>query len=121
MKSFRTSGAGFLLSVALIPAIAQTISSADAKNHIGERATVCGLVANQHVAPQSQGKPTFIDLDSASTNWNNAVRAESSLISPTHVPTLGTVCNDYLVSFPTTSRFQVRMQCRFPRLGLKVQ
>jgi hypothetical protein len=63
MKSFRTSAAGFLLSIALIPAIAQTIPSADAKNHIGERATVCGLVANQHVAPQSQGKPTFIDLD----------------------------------------------------------
>lgn len=63
MKSFRTLVAGFLLSIALIPAIAQTIPSADAKNHISERATVCGLVVNKHVASQSQGRPTFIDLD----------------------------------------------------------
>lgn len=55
--------AGFLLSIALIPATAQTISSADAKNHVGEKATVCGLVAGKHTASQSQGVPTFIDLD----------------------------------------------------------
>jgi hypothetical protein len=63
MKSFRTSVTGFLLSIALISSVAQTISSADAKNHLGERATVCGLVVNKHVASQSRGRPTFIDLD----------------------------------------------------------
>jgi hypothetical protein len=63
MKSFRSSVAGLLFSIALIPAIAQTITSADAKNHIGERTTVCGLVVNKYVASQSQGRPTFIDLD----------------------------------------------------------
>jgi len=64
MKSFRAfSIASFLLSFALFPAIAQTVSAADARGHIGERATVCGQVAGQHVASQSQGTPTFIDLD----------------------------------------------------------
>jgi hypothetical protein len=62
MKSFRTSIACFLLSVVFIPVTAQTIPSVDAKNHIGERATVCGRVVNKHASP-SQGRPTFIDLD----------------------------------------------------------
>jgi hypothetical protein len=64
MKSLRAfSVASFLLSFALFLALAQTIPAADAIGHIGERATVCGQVAGQHVAPQSQGRPTFIDLD----------------------------------------------------------
>jgi hypothetical protein len=46
----------------LLPVMAQTISAADAKNHIGEQATVCGLVAGKHVASRSQGTPTFVDL-----------------------------------------------------------
>jgi|ERR1017187_4601308 hypothetical protein len=64
MKSLRTlSVAGFLLSIALLPVMAQTISAANAKNHIGEQTTVCGLVAGKHIASQSQGTPAFIDLD----------------------------------------------------------
>jgi hypothetical protein len=43
---------------------AQTsISAADAKNHVGERATVCGEVASTHYAARSRGNPTFINLD----------------------------------------------------------
>lgn len=57
-----------LLAIALIPLNAQTIPSAEAKNHIGEKATVCGMVAGKHVAAQSQGTPTFIDLDKPSPN-----------------------------------------------------
>ena len=64
MKSLRTlTTAVFLLSIALPPILAQTISAADAKNHIGEQSTVCGLVAGKHTASQSRGTPTFIDLD----------------------------------------------------------
>ena len=45
-------------------ALAQTsISAADAKNHVGERATVCGEVASTHYAASSRGNPTFINLD----------------------------------------------------------
>jgi hypothetical protein len=44
--------------------IAQTsISTAEAKNHVGERATVCGEVASTHYAARSRGNPTFINLD----------------------------------------------------------
>jgi hypothetical protein len=64
MKSLRMcSVTGFLLAIALIPLKAQTIPSTDAKNHIGEKETVCGLVAGKYVSTQSQGTPTFIDLD----------------------------------------------------------
>jgi hypothetical protein len=43
---------------------AQTsISAAEAKNHVGERGTVCGEVASTHYAARSRGNPTFINLD----------------------------------------------------------
>lgn len=43
---------------------AQTsISTAQAKNHVGETRTVCGEVASTHYAPRSRGNPTFINLD----------------------------------------------------------
>lgn len=51
-----------VLSAAL--GYAQTsISTAEAKNHVGERATVCGEVASTHYAERSRGNPTFINLD----------------------------------------------------------
>ena len=40
-----------------------SISAAEAKNHVGERATVCGEVASTHYAARSRGNPTFINLD----------------------------------------------------------
>jgi hypothetical protein len=47
-----------------VSAIAQSsISAAEAKNHVGERATVCGEVASTHYAARSRGNPTFINLD----------------------------------------------------------
>ncbi len=55
-----------LLSVfglALVPLSAQSISAADAKNHVGEKATVCGKVADERTATSSREKPTFINLD----------------------------------------------------------
>lgn len=39
------------------------LSAQDAKNHIGENATVCGTLASEHFAENSKGQPTFIDLD----------------------------------------------------------
>ena len=44
--------------------LAQTsISAAEAKNHVGEKATVCGDVASTRYAASSRGNPTFINLD----------------------------------------------------------
>jgi hypothetical protein len=42
---------------------AQTLTSAQAKAHEGENATVCGVVASEHTATSSRGEPTFINLD----------------------------------------------------------
>ncbi len=51
-----------VLSAAL--GYAQTsISAAEAKNHVGERGTVCGEVVSTHYAERSRGNPTFINLD----------------------------------------------------------
>ena len=69
MKSWRMLAvACFLLSFAPLPAKAQSITAADAKNHIGEQATVCGKVAGERTATNSRGEPTFINLDSAYPN-----------------------------------------------------
>ena len=40
-----------------------SISAAEAKNHVGEKTTVCGSVASTHYAARSRGNPTFINLD----------------------------------------------------------
>src|ERR1035437_5018885 len=52
-----------LLLIAVAPAAAQTITAADAKNHVGEQETICGLVVSKHVASRTQGTPTFVNLD----------------------------------------------------------
>jgi hypothetical protein len=46
----------------------QTLTTSQARSHDGDKATVCGIVGNEHVAMGSRGKPTFIDLDSAFPN-----------------------------------------------------
>jgi DNA/RNA endonuclease YhcR with UshA esterase domain len=53
------------LATALQPqqSSAQTIRAGDAKNHIGETATVCGKVASTRYAAGSRGQPTFLNLD----------------------------------------------------------
>lgn len=43
----------------------QTITAAQAREHDGETATVCGVAQNEHTATSTRGTPTFIDLDSA--------------------------------------------------------
>jgi hypothetical protein len=37
--------------------------AAEAKDHIGEKATVCGKVASTRYAATTRGKPTFLNLD----------------------------------------------------------
>jgi DNA/RNA endonuclease YhcR with UshA esterase domain len=40
-------------------------SAQEAHNHIGEEATVCGVVVSSHYAKSSKGEPTFLNLDVA--------------------------------------------------------
>jgi DNA/RNA endonuclease YhcR with UshA esterase domain len=55
-----------LLALALVSTAAvasESLTTAEARNHIGETATVCGHVASAHYAARSHGQPTFINLD----------------------------------------------------------
>jgi DNA/RNA endonuclease YhcR with UshA esterase domain len=56
---------GFLLAVVLAtPAAAQEkLTAAEAKDHIGETATVCGSVVSTRYAVSTKGQPTFLNLD----------------------------------------------------------
>jgi hypothetical protein len=42
---------------------AKKLTTAEAKDHIGELATVCGRVASTRYAETTRGKPTFLNLD----------------------------------------------------------
>src|SRR5271157_1115535 len=65
MRTLRFLGLVFFCLASSSFAYPQTgrISAAEAKNHVGERATVCGEVASVHYAARSRGNPTFINLD----------------------------------------------------------
>ncbi|MGC1256824.1 MAG: hypothetical protein WA867_14790 [Candidatus Acidiferrales bacterium] len=52
-----------LLTIPSLQAQTKKITAAEAKDHIGDRATVCGKVASTHDAKSSKGEPTFLNLD----------------------------------------------------------
>jgi hypothetical protein len=52
-----------LLTIPCLQAQTERITAAEAKDHIGDRATVCGKVASTHYAKNAKGEPTFLNLD----------------------------------------------------------
>ena len=51
------------------PALAQKkLTAAEAKDHVGETATVCGNVVSTRYAASTKGQPTFLNLDKAYPN-----------------------------------------------------
>ena len=52
-----------LAAWSILYAQAGRLTSAEAKNHIAERATVCGNVVSAHYAARTKGNPTFLNLD----------------------------------------------------------
>jgi len=52
-----------LLTIPTVHAQIKKITAAEAKDHMGDRATVCGKVASTHYAKSSKGEPTFLNLD----------------------------------------------------------
>jgi hypothetical protein len=42
---------------------AKKLTTAEAKDHSGDRATVCGKIVSTHYAKSSKGEPTFLNLD----------------------------------------------------------
>lgn len=65
MKRLRLLILPILFMIISLSASAQTktITAADAKNHIGERTTVCGKVVSSRYADRSKSQPTFLNLD----------------------------------------------------------
>ncbi len=66
------------------PAREPTLSAAEAKDHVGQTATVCGVVASARYAASSRGEPTFLNLDQPYPSqpftvviWGSARRAFS--------------------------------------------
>jgi DNA/RNA endonuclease YhcR with UshA esterase domain len=59
-----------MVAVSVVAALSATlghaqssISATEARNHVGEKATVCGEVASAKYAARSRGNPTFLNLD----------------------------------------------------------
>ncbi len=52
-----------LLAIPNVHAQTKKITAAEAKDHIGDRATVCGKIASTHYAKSSKGEPTFLHLN----------------------------------------------------------
>lgn len=65
MRTARMLAAVVFCIVAIPSAHAQTkrLAATEAKDHIGERAVVCGKVASTRYANKSNGQPTFLNLD----------------------------------------------------------
>lgn len=55
----------FVLTLILASSLAaqKQLSATEAKDHIGETATVCGSVATTRYAASTKGQPTFLNLD----------------------------------------------------------
>jgi hypothetical protein len=51
-----------------IAAVASTLTPSEAAKHVGENATVCGVVVGVHTAKSSKGSPTFVNLDKTYPN-----------------------------------------------------
>ena len=54
---------GLLASLSATLAIGETLSAKEAKDHIGETATVCGTVASTKYEKAARGSPTYLDFD----------------------------------------------------------
>lgn len=65
MSTLKLKVLAFLCLTVLYAVKAQTghITASEAKNHVGEKTTVCGKVVSSHFASGSKGQPTFLNLD----------------------------------------------------------
>ena len=62
MQFIKFAVASVAFSLWALSAGAASISPADAASHVGETATVCGLVASAKYAANSRAQPTFLDM-----------------------------------------------------------
>jgi len=72
---------------------AQTITAAEASQHVGVRTTVCGRIASEHTATSSRGTATFINLDEPYPDRVFTVRVwGSDRASVGAIPSSGMLC-----------------------------
>jgi DNA/RNA endonuclease YhcR with UshA esterase domain len=64
-RRFRILALSALVVLGSLPAVAAMIGPDKAAGHIGENATVCGIVASAHYAARSRSEPTFLNLGKA--------------------------------------------------------
>jgi DNA/RNA endonuclease YhcR with UshA esterase domain len=62
MNSAKLFAIGAALSLWAFSTNAASMSPEDAPKHVGETATVCGVVASAKYAANSRAQPTFLDL-----------------------------------------------------------
>jgi hypothetical protein len=62
MKLACRLAATVLLAIAALPALAAEMAPDDAARHVGETATVCGVVESARYAERSTKQPTFLNL-----------------------------------------------------------
>ena len=79
----------------------QTLTAAQTREHEGQDATVCGIVASVRQASTSKGKPTYINLD---VPWPNQIFAaviwEEDLQKVGALPRLGAhMCTKGLITY----------------------
>ena len=74
------------------------IKAGEASDHVGQLARVCGVVASKHTAEESNGKPTFINLERSFPNpaftvliWGADATAVGELPSAGNLCVTGTV------------------------------
>jgi hypothetical protein len=51
------------LGSSTLPAAAPELTPQQAGSHVGETATVCGIVASTNYSTRTKGQPTFLNLD----------------------------------------------------------
>ena len=59
---------GIVFSASFAFAQEKPLTSADAKQHVGQTATVCGKVMSPRYASAAKGQPTFLNLDKGYPN-----------------------------------------------------
>ena len=63
MNTARLTAASAVFGLWALPTSAATLAPGDAASHVGESATVCGVVASAKFAANSRSQPTFLDFD----------------------------------------------------------
>lgn len=63
MKLLSTIALFLFAACATTSATTEKLTAAQAKDHVGKQATVCGVVASANFAARSRRQPTFLNLD----------------------------------------------------------